>query len=341
MDRRKIVYYNSRTPYELPKSKKGGISAGKVGLALAFIGIVALLQSFSNGTNPNNTSQVLAEQTSAQSANQIQEAQIDSPLQNVPFPEAGQAAIGTLDKGVIKHTENETQAPIASMTKVITALVVLEKRPLEIGQQGDTITLTEKDAQYFNDYYAKLGTVTAVNVGATMTQYEALQAMLLPSSNNMSDTLVDRYFSSQEEYLKFANDYLQKNGLSNTVVADASGFSPDSKSTPSDLIKIAQMALNNSVIKEIVAQPFATLNVAGDVPNYNQLINEPGVIGIKPGTTDEAGYCLLFAANLPYSSGKNNVVIAVSMGQTDRPAFIASLKAMLESSRELLIANQN
>ncbi len=336
MDRRKIVYYNSRTPYELPKRKKGGITLGKVGLAVTFIGLVALLQGFSKTSTSNNSSQVLAEQTSVQPTEALKEVKIDSPLQNVPFPGTGQAAIGTLDLGVIKHTENETQAPIASMTKVITALVILDKRPLDIGQPGDVITITEKDAQYFNDYYAKLGTVTTVTVGATMSQYEALQAMLLPSSNNMSDTLVDRYFSSMDEYVTFANEFLQKNGLSNTVIADASGFSPGSKSTPSDMIKIGQMALNNPVVKEIVAQPYATLNVAGDVPNYNQLINEPGIIGIKPGTTDEAGYCLLFAANLPDSSGKNNVVIAVSMGQSDRPAFIESLKSMLESSRQIL-----
>lgn len=338
MDRRKIVYYNSRSTQRAPVRKKSGISLGKVMLAISFIAVAAILQTLtsSGNKNDNNPQQVLAEQTTTETPEAAQELKIDSPLQNVPFPTTGQAAIGTLEQGVIKHTENEAQAPIASMTKVITALVVLEKRPLERGQPGDTITLTDKDAQYFNDYYAKLGTVTAITVGASMTQYEALQAMLLPSSNNMSDTLVDRYFSSQEEYLKFANDYLQKNGLSNTVVADASGFSPGSKSTPSDMIKLGQLALKNPVVKEIVAQPFATLSVAGDVPNYNQLISEPGVIGIKPGTTDEAGYCLLFAANLPEKNGQNQTVIAVSMGQTDRPVFLAGLKEMLQTSRLLL-----
>ncbi len=337
MDRRKIVYYNSRTTHRAPQRKKSGLSLGKVALAAMFVAIVALLQIIpGRASKTDNMQQVLAEQTTALPVEASQETKIDSPLQNVPFPNTGQAAIGTLEQGVIKHTDNETQAPIASMTKVITALVILDKRPLELGQPGDTITLTEKDAQYFNDYYAKLGTVTAVTVGATMTQYEALQAMLLPSSNNMSDTLVDRYFSNMDEYIKYANDYLQKQGLKQTVIADASGFSPGSKSTPSDMIKLGQLALKNPVVKEIVAQPFATLSVAGDVPNYNQLINEAGVIGIKPGTTDEAGYCLLFAANLPDIAGKVHTVIAVSMGQTDRPTFVASMKAMLESSRQNL-----
>lgn len=340
MDRRKFVYYNQRTPhshYAPRRTKQAKISPSRIILAIAFVGLAFLAQTtlFKNKSPKEN--QVLAAQTPVAESTQ-ETKQIDSPLKNVSLPNVGQSAIGTLEDGIIKHTENETQAPIASITKIITSLILLEKHPLAIGERGDTITLTDKDLQYFNDYYAKLGTVTTVVPGLSMSQYEALQAILLPSSNNMADTMVDRYFSSMDSYVSYANTFLASHGLHNTVVADASGFSPESKSTPSDLIKLGQLALQNPVIKEIVAQKSASIAIAGDIPNYNSLINEAVVIGIKPGATDEAGYCLLFAAELPDATGKNHTLIAITMNHPDRPEYIQAAKQLLEASREALIA---
>jgi D-alanyl-D-alanine carboxypeptidase (penicillin-binding protein 5/6) len=335
MDRRKFVYYNQRTNRPMLQArKKPKSSRSKIILAIIFIAFFGIF-SLGLKSDKSETSQVLADQTVE--TLQQEEAKIDSPLQNIALPEVGQTAIGTLDQGVIKHSENEKQAPMASITKVITSLVLLEKRPLQLGESGDIITLNEKDLQYFNDYYAKLGTVTAVTIGGTMSQYEALEAILLPSSNNMSDTMVDRYFASMEEYLTYANDYLQRNGLNNTIVADASGFSPGSKSTPSDLVKLGQLALKNPVIKEIVAKPFTTISVGGDIPNYNQLISEPNVIGIKPGTTDEAGYCLLFAANFPDAAGNTVTVITATIGHPDRPQYIETILKLHNDARQVLL----
>ena len=317
----------------LQARKKKNNHRSKIILAVLFVGLFGVVSTILK-SDEKDSSDVLSSKTE----NTLQsETKIDSPLQNVELPIVGQTAIGTLDQGVIKHSDNEVQAPIASITKVITALVLLERKPLQLGEAGDTITLNEKDLQYFNDYYAKLGTVTTVTVGGTMSQYEALEAMLLPSSNNMSDTMIDRYFTSMEDYLLYANDYLQRNGLNNTVVADASGFSPGSKSTPSDLIKLGQLALNNPVIREIVAKPFTTISVGGDIPNYNQLINEPDIIGIKPGTTDEAGYCLLFAANLPDANGNTVSVITATIGHPDRPQYIETILKLHNDTRQVLL----
>jgi D-alanyl-D-alanine carboxypeptidase (penicillin-binding protein 5/6) len=337
MDRREIVYYNSRTKRSpVTKSKKRRSNLPAYILAIAFIGVMSISTFGGKSHQPENNSKVLAEQTVQDTQSTQQIGQSDSPLYQIALPTSGQTAIGTLEEGLIKVTDNEHQAPIASITKIITALVLLEKHPLSLGERGDIITLNEKDLAYFNEYYAKLGTVTAVTVGGTMTYYEGLQAMLLPSSNNMSDTLVDRFFESREVYISYANQYLEKNGLKDTIVADASGFSPESKSTPTDLIKLGQLALKNPVIADIVAQKNATLAVAGDVSNYNQLIREPDVIGIKPGTTDEAGYCLLFAARISDTTNTPHTVIIITMGHTDRPFFLQTLDALLQSARQSL-----
>ncbi len=331
-----------RKKYHYKKAKHSFKSKHVVFIAIALLlfspALLGLLTSNDTRDTMTNSdfSKELLQQEKESTAVDTDPRIANSVLQNIVLPVAGQSAMGTLELGPIKVSDNETQAPIASITKIITSLVILEKRPISLGEQGDTITLTAQDEQYYYDYLALEGTLTPVTAGLTMSQYEALQAMLLPSSNNMADTLVDQYFSSKEEYLTFANQYLDEKGLSDTQVADTTGFSPESRSTPSDLIKLGQLALENAVIKQIVAQPTAIISVAGEIPNYNPLIEDPDIIGIKPGATDEAGYTLLFAANLPKKSGEIETVIAVTLGQQDRAEYVQSARSMIAEARILL-----
>ncbi len=287
---------------------------------------------FNKGTQPNDSTNASAETDLRIDAEVVPGRSYD--LSSVTFPSEGFSAIGTLEAGVLNSSqEDEQSAPMASITKVVTALAILDKAPIPEGSQGDTITLSLQDEQYYHDYVAVLGTVAPVTAGLQMTQYEAIQAMLLPSANNIADTLVDRYFDSQEDFITFANEMLSGYGLTKTRLADASGFNPGSVSTPSELIVVGQKALQSRVIAEIVAQPEATIAVAGTVPNYNNLILEPGVTGIKPGLTDEAGLCLLFSAEVQNAVGESVTVIGAAMGITDRMVYRLGTLAMLDASR--------
>ncbi len=260
-------------------------------------------------------------------------------LDDMILPDGVESAVGTISDGVVTSKESGSQIPMASITKIVTSLVVLEKAPIEPGAHGDTIELQAKDEDYYWKYAAIQGTITPVTAGYTMTQYEVLQTLLLPSSNNMSDTLVDYYFESMDEFLDVANKYLNENGITNTRIVDATGFSPESVSTPSDLIKLGQLALNNPIVAEIVAQPKATVAVAGEIQNYNILIEEPGITGIKPGFTDEAGICLLFSSKIPTASGGEVDLIAVVMGGKDRGEFYKNTQLILDQAKKLY-ANQ-
>src|SRR5205807_949217 len=108
-------------------------------------------------------------------------------------------------------------------------------------------------------------------------------------------------------------DMLKCMGFSRTVVADASGFSPDTVSTPSELVAIGIAALKNPVIAEIVAQSQAQIPgiPGGIIKNTNLLFGIDGVIGIKTGTTDEAGHCLLFAARYGAEDGQKVTIVGV------------------------------
>ncbi len=316
--------------------QKARKSHGKRFKSLLLVSIIVLatftITTISSSDPTENQDKVLSE-----SAVTVDLPDIPSPLIAVDFPVDTLAAIGTLDDGFIaSNVENESPVPIASLTKMITALAILEVAPIQPGQKGDTITLNEKDEQYYRDYVAKDGTVSLVVAGQQMSQFEALQAILLPSANNMADSLVDRYFSSQEEYLQYANSMLQRFGLDKTIVADASGFSPSSVSTPSNMIEIAKRSLQNPIIAEIVAQPSATISVAGEIPNYNPIITDEGVTGLKPGFTEEAGLCLLFSAKAVDSEGNSRVILGVILGANNRNTSVEGSRAMIDQSRKLL-----
>ncbi|PJE64970.1 D-alanyl-D-alanine carboxypeptidase [Candidatus Saccharibacteria bacterium CG10_big_fil_rev_8_21_14_0_10_47_8] len=218
------------------------------------------------------------------------------PLE-IPWPAYGQAAIGSSDFAMLETHGPQTAVPIASITKAITALAVLNKHPITPDQQGETITLTDNDVAIYNDYLGRDGSVARVVAGEQLTQYQALQAMLLPSANNIADTLAIWAFGSLEAYTVFANQMLSQMGLKLSRVADASGFSPQSVSTATELVAIGEAVLSNDVLAEIVKQPEASIPVVGSIQNVNWLLGNDGVVGIKTGNTEEAGGCYLFAAN--------------------------------------------
>lgn len=253
------------------------------------------------------------------------------------WPEVGQAAVGSVEDGLLARSSlNEKQRPIASMAKVITALAIMEKRPFEPGQEGQTITITKEDIDSMVAYISEEGSVQPLLVGTKLTQYQAMQRMLIASDNNMADILVERIFGSREAYVSYANDMLRRMKQSQTVVDDASGFSPQTVSTPSDMVALGIAALKNPVIAEIVAQPQA--QILGDrypiYKNTNELLGEDGVIGIKTGITREAGGCLLFAARFTTKDGKEKTIVGVVMGSGDAASRFNESRELLASARQ-------
>lgn len=215
---------------------------------------------------------------------------------SLPWPTYGQAAYGVVDDGVLaQSTQKVEPVPIASLAKVITALAVLKHKPLSPGEQGPMITLTEEDEALYREYVAKSGTVIQVKAGVQITEYQALQAMLMPSANNISDTLVRWAFGSVETYNTYANNMLKEAGITQTTVADASGYSPQTKSTASDMVKVGLLYIQEPILREIALQTKATIPFAGVIYNNNATHNEDGVVGIKIGYTEEAGKTFLVA----------------------------------------------
>lgn len=255
---------------------------------------------------------------------------LPAPAPTLPWPAYGQAAIGAQGFGVLATHGTQKSAPIASVAKTMTAYCVLKEKPLAAGQQGPMLTITDQDVATYNDYVAKGGSVAQVAAGEQISEYQALQAMLLPSANNFADLLADWAFGSMENYIAYANQQAKDLGMSDTHIADASGFSSQTTASAQDLVRLGQAAIQNPVIAAVVSQPQATIPVAGSVHNVNWLLGTDGVNGIKTGDTDQAGGCFLFSA--PRTVGSQTVTIVGAIMSAPR------LDAAISDSKPLLAA---
>lgn len=228
---------------------------------------------------------------------------------SLPWPGGTDSAIGTLGDGVLATSSpDQKPLPTASVAKLITALTILNKFPLSVNQQGPIITLTNADVQIFDKYYAEGGSLVKVTAGEQISEHQALEAMLLPSANNMADSLAIWAFGSLAEYRQAAENEVNSLGLKHTTVGiDASGFDPSTTSTPSDLIQLGQAVMANPLLAQIISEQTATIPVAGLVHNVNYTLGGDGMIGIKTGNSTQAGGNFLFAAN--YKVGDQVVTV--------------------------------
>ena len=249
---------------------------------------------------------------------------------DLPWPAYGQGALGARSYGVLTTHGEQTPVPIASITKIVTALAVLKEKPLAKGEKGPNITINSDDVAIYNEFVSQDGSVTPITRGSQISEYDSLQSMLIPSSNNMAATVAKWAFGSVDNYVKYANQMLLDMGFKQTHVDEASGFSTKSVSTATELIKLGEIALANEVIAEIVNKDTVNLPFAGKVNNINWLLGNEGVIGIKTGNTDEAGGCLLFAAQKNIL-GQSITLIGAILGAPSRYEAIADSRDVLHS----------
>lgn len=261
------------------------------------------------------------------------EKSIAQPAAQLAWPGWGGSGISAPDvHGATEFHGSDKSMPIASMTKTITALVVLDKKPITGGSEGPTIEFTQKDVDIWNEVLAEGGSWAPVVAGTSMTEKQALTAMLLPSANNYAISLANWAYGSTDAFVKAANGWLADKKFTGTRLTSPDGLDPGSVSTTKDLIGIGKLALADPVLSAIVSQKSATLPGAGAQDNTNTLLGFEGVDGIKTGNTDEAGYCLLFSAELGVGSNKVRVVGAV-LGAPTHDDLYAAVKALLVSMK--------
>ncbi|MET0726478.1 MAG: D-alanyl-D-alanine carboxypeptidase [Leifsonia sp.] len=250
------------------------------------------------------------------------------------WPDFGSGAVGAVGfDGLLGSTgDPNAVVPIASITKVITALVVLDAKPIPAGEEGPAITYTDADVDIYYDQVAQNASVAPVSDGLVLTEKQSLTTMLLPSAGNYSVSLATWAYGSVDAYLAAANAWVVAHGMPSTHVADTSGLSDDSASSPADLVTLAKLAVADPTLTAIVAQKSADIPGVGVVKNTNKMLGTHGVDGIKTGTNDNSGATLLFSAK--YAIGSQTVTVVGTMlggaGMGDHDVLDAAVGTVLD-----------
>ena len=233
----------------------------------------------------------------------------------MPWPSEGQAAVAVAGGATIAYPATGAKpAAIASLAKMMTAYQVLRDHPLSAGHAGPILRVTTADVADYRHRVNQQQSVLAVQAGERLTEYKALQALLIPSANNVAAMLARWDGGSVAAFVGKMNATARTLGLINTHYADPDGTSPATVSTASDQLVLAEKAMTNPVFAKIVRQPAATFPIAGTVFNYDYMIGHHGFVGIKTGSDAAAGGCWAFAAQRPVD-GKPTVVYGVVLGQ--------------------------
>ena len=239
--------------------------------------------------------------------------QTPTAASKLAWPATGQSAVGIAGSTILETHGVQKAVPIASTAKLVTALVVLRQKPLDLSQQGPVITLSAADVALYAQYAAKGGSVVPVQAGEQVSEYQMLQAMLLPSANNIADSLAIWAYGSLGAYATAANAYLSGLGLDSTHVgADASGFEPGTTGTAHDLTRLGELAMQNPVLSQIVGQTTAGgIPLTNTVKNVNSLLGTANIVGVKTGNTDEAGGVYVSASRVTVNSQPVTIVTAL------------------------------
>ena len=253
----------------------------------------------------------------------------DEPLPFHPhlaWPGEGQAAVAVGGFGTLGTSGGERPVPIASLAKVMTAYLVLRDHPLEPGEEGFEIQISEADVEDLQRRIALNQSVVAVEAGEVLSERQALEALLLPSANNVAALLAVHSAGSVDAFVDEMNEAAAELGMRKTRYTDPSGFEDTTISTAADQLKLGRAAMADPTFAQIVAMPSTVLPVVGEVDNFNELVGQEGFVGIKTGSDKAAGGCLLFAKRIDVG-GHTRTVLGAVLGQREGDFIQAALAA--------------
>lgn len=213
----------------------------------------------------------------------------------------------------LENAEAEHVVPIASLTKMMTALVTLNKLPLRPGQRGPCLTISPQDvANWQYDTHSDQSNVK-VAVGEELCESDLLTGLLVRSANNFADLLATMVSGSIPAFVAEMNREASFIAPHTTYV-EPSGYDPGNVSTPLDQISVAQHLMAYDFAREAVSHREVAIPVAGVVHSYTPFVGTHGVIGVKSGRTGSAGGCVVLAIRQKID-GQTVVVYSAAFSQ--------------------------
>jgi serine-type D-Ala-D-Ala carboxypeptidase (penicillin-binding protein 5/6) len=213
-----------------------------------------------------------------------------SPSTNLPELTAPSAALLDLDTGQVLYEEGAgARRPIASTTKIMTALLVLEAVPPD-----EVVTVSAEAA-------SQSGAVLGLLPEERITVRDLLFGLMLASANDAAVALAEHVAGSVDAFLDRMNDRVHQLGLRDSRFESPNGLDDDGFSTARDLATITVEAYRNATFDQVVRTKLARIPAPRGpdrrIQNRNALLwLYPDAIGVKTGFTSAAGFCLVSAA---------------------------------------------
>lgn len=207
---------------------------------------------------------------------------------------------------VLLDKNASTVMPIASLTKLMTAMVILDAKQ----SMDEPIEIDKSDVDMLKHSRSR------VPVGAAIPRSDVLQLALMSSDNRAAAALARTYPGGPRAFQFAVKNKIANLGLAHTVIEEPTGLSPHNQSTATDLVKIAEAASHYPEITRITTDPKDVININGrgvEYHNTNRLVGAKGWdIGLsKTGYTEEAGRCLIMRVK---AAGKNATMVLLNAG---------------------------
>jgi serine-type D-Ala-D-Ala carboxypeptidase (penicillin-binding protein 5/6) len=232
----------------------------------------------------------------------------------LPWPTQGAASVAVEGVGSLGQSGGTQPRPIAGLADVLTAYVILHDHPFAADDVGPSITVTAPTIAAYQAGQAAQETEVTVTSGETLSERDALEAMLVAGGNDMADLLANWDAGSTTAFVAKMNTAAHTLGLTTTRITDPSGVDPGTVSTPEDLVTLGEAAMADGVFRQIVDEGQVTPPGAKVSYNLNFDLGRDGIIGVKTGSDSQSQGCYLFAASQPVG-GQTVTVVGAVLGQ--------------------------
>jgi len=225
---------------------------------------------------------------------------------------------------VLYARESDIAAPIASISKLMTAIVVLEAKQ----SPDEVIKITDADRDY--EKY----TTSRLKVGSKFTRDDLLHLALMSSENRAAHALARSYPGGEVECVKAMNLKANQLGMTNTHFVEPTGLSSDNVASPEDLSKLVMEASKNKVISDYSTDEYHTLKVGRQSMTFHNtdiLVRRSdwNIIVQKTGYIAEAGKCLVLKTII---AGRSVVIVLLdSVGKYTRVADARRIRKWIEA----------
>jgi len=259
------------------------------------------------------------------------------------WPSLGSAAVEIAGRDFVASS-NQKVLPIASLTKLMTAYVLLQALPLSGTDTGPCWTVTSQDVStYLQDKYSNQSSAMVAE-GEVLCENQLLAGMMVHSASNFASMAVELAvenapislgLSSLADYVTAMNSDAQSLSMTNTTYVDPTGFDPGNVSSAHDQLLLTNVLMGNEYFRSVVSQPTVSLPVAGTLTSYTPELGTEGVVGVKSGRTSAAGGCDVMARNFTVDGRSVTLYVAV-LGQGGSDVLASAGQAALTLSTSVV-----